>query len=157
MSRRMRRIVAANAMTALLAIGASPMAASAATPRTNLPDVEDEVMCTICGTLLAESDSPQANGERALIRKLIAQGQTKEQIKDALVAQYGRNVLATPTTHGFDLLAWVVPGLGIVLAAIALVVMALRLRRRRRDPPEAPPELDSADAARLDRELSSYD
>jgi cytochrome c-type biogenesis protein CcmH len=153
----MLRIVAAGGVTALLAIGASPLAASAASPRANLPDIEDEVMCTICGTLLAESDSPQANGERALIRKLIAQGETKEQIKDTLVAQYGRNVLATPSTHGFDLLAWIVPGLGIVLAAIALVVMAVRLRRRRGDPPEPPPELDSADAARLERELSSYD
>ena len=60
-------------------------------------------------TLLAESDSPQADRERALIRNLIAQGEDKDQIKDALVAEYGPRVLATPSGHGFDLLAWLVP------------------------------------------------
>jgi cytochrome c-type biogenesis protein CcmH len=153
----MRRIAAAGAVAALLAIAGSPMAASGTTPRASLPDIEDEVMCTICGTLLAESDSPQANGERALIRKLISEGRTKEQIKDTLVAQYGRNALATPSTHGFDLLAWIVPGLGILLAAIALVVVAFRLRRGRGNRPGPQPELDPADAARLERDLSSYD
>ena len=75
----------------------------------SLPDIEDEVMCIVCGTLLAESESPQADRERALIRKLIAQGDSKDEIKDALVAQYGPRVLATPSGHGFDLLAWIVP------------------------------------------------
>ena len=101
-------------MIALLLSG--PTSAIAAEARASLPDVEDEVMCTICGTLLAESDSPQADRERALIRKLIAQGEDKDQIKDALVAEYGPRVLATPSGHGFDLLAWLVPGVGILLA-----------------------------------------
>jgi cytochrome c-type biogenesis protein CcmH len=144
----------AAALLSLLALAPSSLAQA---PRANLPDIEDEVMCTICGTLLAESESPQADRERALIRRLIANGDDKDQIKDALVAQYGPRVLATPSTHGFDLLAWLVPGLAILLAVAALFVMALRLRRRRGDRGETPPELDPADSARLDRELSAYD
>jgi cytochrome c-type biogenesis protein CcmH len=141
---------------ALLAIAVLAPGASAATPRTTLPDVEDEVMCTICGTLLEESDSPQAESERTLIRKLINEGETKDQIKDALVAQYGPRVLATPSGHGFDLAAWIVPGLVFLLVIIALGVGATRLARRKR-PPENPAPLDPADEARLDRDLSSYD
>ncbi len=156
MSLRLQRL-AIVVLGALLVLAVLPGAAAAATPRANLPDIEDEVMCTICGTLLAESDSPQAEGERALIRKLIAEGETKDQIKDALVAQYGSRVLATPSTHGFDLLAWLVPGLAILLAVAVLSVMALRLQRRRGDYRETPPEMDPADSARLDRELSSYE
>ena len=38
-----------------------PAAALAATPRTSLPDVEDEVMCVECGTALDVSQSPVAN------------------------------------------------------------------------------------------------
>ena len=113
-------------------------------------------MCTICGTLLAESESPQADRERALIRDLIAKGEDKHQIEDALVAQYGPAVLATPSGHGFDLLAWIVPGLGILLVAGALVLAALRLRRRATDR-EPSPDLDPADATRLDKDLSTYD
>ena len=136
---------------ALLAPGAS-----AATPRANLPDIEDEVMCTICGTLLAQSESPEADRERALIRRLIARGETKGQIKDALVAQYGPSVLATPSGHGFDLAAWIVPGLVIALALAGLAVGATRLRRRSRHLPEPAP-IDPGDEARLERDLSSYD
>jgi cytochrome c-type biogenesis protein CcmH len=140
----------------LIALAGLVSSAAACTPRTNLPDVEDEVMCTICGTLLEESDSPQAEGERSLIRKLIAECQTKDQIKNALVAQYGPRVLATPSGHGFDLAAWIVPGLVIALAIIGLAVGATRLSRRSR-PPDPPAPLDPGDEARLDRDISSYD
>jgi cytochrome c-type biogenesis protein CcmH len=140
---------------AILLLSAGP--ASAQEPRATLPDIEDEVMCPICGTLLAQSDSPQADRERALIRKLIARGQDKEQIKDALVAEYGPRVLATPSGHGFDLVAWIVPGLGILLAAGAIAFTLARLRRRRPDERQPPPDLDPAYAARLDEDISSYD
>ena len=133
-----------------------PAVAAHGETRANLPDIEDEVMCTICGTLLEESQSPQADRERALIRKLIAQGEDKDQIKDALVAQYGPRVLATPSGHGFDLAAWIVPGLLIALAIVGLLAGAFRLVRRS-PPPPAPAPLDPADEARLDRDLSSYD
>jgi cytochrome c-type biogenesis protein CcmH len=154
---RVRCIIAASCLVALLALTASPIVPAAPAPRANLPDIEDEVMCTICGTLLAESDSPQANGERALIRRLIAEGETKQQIKDALVAQYGRNVLATPSTHGFDLVAWVAPALGLLVGTAVIVVTMRRRTRTRQDDDDPPIELDAADAARLERDLSSYD
>ena len=140
---------------ALLLAGVLASSAAACAPRTTLPDVEDEVMCTICGTLLAESDSPQAEGERSLIRKLIAECRTKDQIKDALVAQYGANVLATPSGHGFDLTAWIVPGLVIGLVLAGLGVGAYRLSRRPRK--AASPPLDAADAARLDADMGRQD
>src|SRR5262249_13106423 len=136
-ARAMRAIALASVFLAL-----APAAAGAVQARTTLPDVEDEVMCTICGTLLAESESPQAARERAVIRKLIGQGKTKSQIEDALVAEYGPRVLATPSGHGFDLLAWIVPILAIAAAAAALVYASLRLRRRGGDRDGPAPELD---------------
>lgn len=142
---------------ALLMVALLTGPAAAQEPRASLPDIEDEVMCTICGTLLAESQSPQADRERALIRKLIAQGQDKDQIKDALLAEYGSRVLATPSGHGFDLVAWIVPGLGIAAALGVIVFMVSRQRRRGRRGEASAPDLDSADLSRLDRDMSSYD
>jgi cytochrome c-type biogenesis protein CcmH len=155
--RRVGRVAAVPALVAIVAlILAVPTQSSGAEARANLPDIEDEVMCTICGTLLAESDSPQAERERALIRELIARGEEKEQIQDALVAEYGPRVLATPSGHGFDLLAWLVPGLGIALALGAIGYFVWRSRARPRE--GAPPaELEPSEAARLDRDMSSYD
>ena len=158
MKRRVRRTLALGALATLAALVALAQPVPAQAARASLPDIEDEVMCTICGTLLEESQSPQADRERALIRRLIAQGETKDQIKDALVAQYGPRVLATPSGHGFDLAAWIVPGLLIALAIGGLAMGAYRLTRRRvRPEPPPPAPLDPGDEARLDRDLSSYD
>jgi cytochrome c-type biogenesis protein CcmH len=139
-------------LTAALAL---VVAAAPAQERASLTDIEDEVMCPICGTLLELSEAPQAERERVFIRKLIADGRSKEQIKDALVAEYGSEVLATPEGSGFDLAAYLVPVVAFVLAAIAI---ALAIRRwRRRPPTSSGPPPSSEDAERLDSDLARYD
>ena len=149
--RRRLRLSIVPALVVLAGLLIAPPSGAAA--QANLPDIEDEVMCTICGTLLAESDSPQAERERALIRRLIAEGQDKDEIKDALVAEYGERVLATPSGHGFDLLAWLVPGVAIALALCGIAWFALRRRPQR---PAAKP-IDPSDRAHLDEDMSRYD
>jgi cytochrome c-type biogenesis protein CcmH/NrfF len=138
--------------------GIAPPAPSSAEPRTDLADIEDEVMCPICGTALGLSESPQADREREFIRGLIAQGRTKDQIKDALVAEYGEDVLATPGDDGFDLAAWIVPGAAILLAAVAIAVGLRRWRREAGaiDEPRRP-SLSAADDERLRADLARYD
>ena len=150
---RLAGLASAVVLAAMLASGAS-----AASPRTNLADVEDEVMCPICGTQLELSDSPQAQRERVLIQRLIARGRTKEQIKDRLVAEYGPNVLATPDDSGFDLTAWVVPIVAFAVAAAAIAIGATRWRRRTRLAAEPePPPVSGEDAERLESDLARYD
>ena len=77
-------------------------------------------MCPVCGTLLELAESPQAQREKAFIARLIAEGKSKEQIKDALVAEYGDEVLALPRGSGFDLSAYLVPIVAFLVAAVAL-------------------------------------
>ena len=125
-------------LVALAAFAAAPRGAGRrrrgrSQPKTTLPDVEDEVMCPICGTALNLSASPQADRERAFIRRQIAAGKTKDQIEDELVAQYGTRVLAEPPKSGFDLTAWLVPGAAILLAAVAIALGLRRWRRAARD------------------------
>jgi cytochrome c-type biogenesis protein CcmH len=146
------------ALLVLLAL-AAPATALAATPRTTLPDVEDEVMCVECGTALNVSQSPVANQERELIRRLIAQGRTKAQIKAQLVDTYGEDVLAEPSDSGIGLAAWWIP---VVLAPLGLLVALLAARRWRRraaapTTAAAAPAIDDADARRLDAELAAFD
>jgi cytochrome c-type biogenesis protein CcmH len=135
-----------------------PARAMAAPERASLSDIEDEVMCLVCGTTLSVSDSPQADRERALITRLIEQGKTKKQVKDELVAQYGRAVLATPSDSGFDIAAWLVPGLSVVLAAAAIAFAVLRWRRKKPAVQAATPGAAAAgDGARLRADLDRYD
>ena len=130
-------------------------------PQTTLPDVEDEVMCPVCGTTLElASDAKQAIDERELIRDLIAQGLTKEQIKDELVSEFGPEVLATPSTEGFDLAAWVVPGVAVLAGGGAAFVGLRRWRGATIAAGEtaAPSASETAeDRDRLDEDLKRYD
>ena len=134
--------------------------AAAAEQRASLTEIEKQVMCPVCGTLLQLAESPQAQREKAFIRRLIAEGKSEGQIKDALVAEYGNEVLALPQGSGFSLSAYVVPIVAFVVAAIALALGVMRWRRAggRSDPqgpqPCAP---EGEDADRLDADLARYD
>jgi cytochrome c-type biogenesis protein CcmH len=147
-------------LLAVLVLAGAPAMALGATPRTSLPDIEDEVMCVECGTPLEVSQSPVANQERALIRRAIAAGRTKAQIKEELVAQYGTAVLADPAGGGVNTAVWLVPVILVPLAALAAGLAARRWRRRTaaaRVAERDPDPLDPADARRLDAELAAFD
>jgi cytochrome c-type biogenesis protein CcmH/NrfF len=80
------------------------------------PTVEDEVMCPICGTLLELAKSPQAERRSASSSSARSRwAKTKAEIEDALVTQYGRAVLALPRGSGFDLSAYLVPAIAVVV------------------------------------------
>jgi cytochrome c-type biogenesis protein CcmH/NrfF len=156
----MTRGARAALLTLLAAVAAiAPAAAAGAESRASLPDIEDEVMCPICGTLLELSQSPQAQRERVFIRRLIARGESKQQVKDALVAEYGQEVLAVPDDSGFDLTAYLVPVLAFAAAAIALAFGILRWRRSAGGGPRppGPTALKGEEAERLDADLARYD
>lgn len=145
---------------ATMALAAMAPIAGAAEPRASLIEIEKEVMCPVCGTLLQLAESPQALREKAFVRRLIAEGKTEAQVKDALVAEYGDAVLALPKGSGFNLSAYVVPIVAFVVAAIALAFGVLRWRRAggdgdRGSPGPAGPK--GEDAERLDADLARYD
>jgi len=146
-------------LLAALAVALPAQAAVAQSPPT-LTEISGEVMCPICGTLLELAESPQALREKAFIKGLIAQGKTKAQVKDALVAQYGQEVLALPQASGFDLSAYLVPVIGFAIAAAALAIGVLRWRRHEGPPGSDPPAGSGPtgeDAERLDADLARYD
>ena len=152
----MRRALAVVAVLALAA--AAP--ASAVAPRTSLGDIEGEVMCPVCGTPLNVAESPQANRERAYIRSLIAQGRTKAEIKRALVAQFGPQVLALPASdEGVNWAVYVIPAALLLAALAALAIFVPRWRRRAAAsaPAAAPKALSGEDSQRVDSELAKLD
>ncbi|HWO15889.1 MAG TPA: cytochrome c-type biogenesis protein CcmH [Solirubrobacterales bacterium] len=140
---------------AILALAGS----AAAAPQTSLTDIEDEVMCPICGTLLELSESPQAERQKAFIAALIAEGRTKQEIKDALVAEYGKEVLALPEGSGFNLSAYLVPVIAFAIAIVALAIGVARWRREDSPPGSEPPAEGPSDedAERLEADLAKYD
>jgi cytochrome c-type biogenesis protein CcmH/NrfF len=102
-----RAILCSITAAAMLVMVAAP--APASEDRPTLAELESEVMCPTCGTLLEQSDAPIAERMRAFIRTRIEAGDSKSAIKAKLVSDFGRGVLAAPPARGFDLLAWVLP------------------------------------------------
>ena len=135
-----------------------PAVATAANLRSILNEIEEEVMCPVCGTLLALAESPQATREKAFVEKLVKQGQSKDEIKSALVAQYGDAVLAEPKGSGFSLSAYVVPIVAFIVAVILLAFAVWKWRRAAGPPDDRRPDGPSdEDRERLDADLARYD
>jgi cytochrome c-type biogenesis protein CcmH len=122
-----------------------------------LADLEDEVMCPVCpGETLEQSSSPAAQQVERFISTRIAAGDTKSEIKDQLVDEYGPRILAAPPKEGFDLLAWVLPLVGLLGGALIIGGAAWHWTRVREPAPEGAP-LDPELERRLDDELADLD
>jgi cytochrome c-type biogenesis protein CcmH/NrfF len=153
----MRRGPLAVLLVVVAGVLAATAPALAAATRTTLPQMEVQVMCVVCKTPLAVANGPQADRERSEIRRLIAQGKTEQQIKDALVAEYGARVLALPPSGGFNLAAYLIP-IALFLGALGALAIALpRWRRRTQVPAASSAPLSAEDARRLDEDLARYD
>jgi cytochrome c-type biogenesis protein CcmH len=125
-------------------------------PRASLADLEGEIMCPVCSTTLDQSDSPIARRMKADISQRIAAGQSKQQIKDELVAEFGTKILAAPPAKGFNLLAWLLPFVALFGGALVLGLLAWRWSRNRdHSPPGA--RMSPALERRVDEELARFD
>jgi cytochrome c-type biogenesis protein CcmH len=150
----------------LLAVAALALAAPALASERHptLGELEGQLMCPICqGETLAQSDAPAAQRIKAYIQERIAAGDTRSEIKRKLVDQWGKRILAAPPRHGFDLLAWALPLVGLLGGAGVLGLLAWRWTRVR-EPDPAPQRwslnghpLDPDEERRLDEELARFD
>jgi cytochrome c-type biogenesis protein CcmH len=155
-------VLATAAALALLLVPAQALAQDC--PRTTLGDIEDEVMCPICGTPLGlAAEAPQAQQQRAFIEEQIADCRSKEEIKRALVAQFGEGVLALPGDESGeddlgDVLVYAIPALAILLALGGIGFAVVRWRGGGRGRPRrGDPAVAGSDSARLEADLERYD
>jgi cytochrome c-type biogenesis protein CcmH len=151
-----RRAALALVLAAALCLPAAAAAGNAPNPS----DLEAELVCPTCKTTLDQSDAPVARRMKAYIRERIAAGDSADEIKADLVAQFGRGVLAEPPKEGFDLLAWALPLAGVALAGILVGALAWSWSRGREPPAAGPggrPELEPELERRIDEELARYD
>ena len=93
-------------------------------------DLNHRLTCTCgCAQLLGECNHvgcPSSGQELSELSADIAAGMSDEQIFSAFTAKYGATVLAAPTTHGFDLVAWIAP---FAVFGAALLGTILLIRR----------------------------
>jgi len=134
----------------------APLAA-ASEQHPTLGELEGEVVCPTCHTTIDQSSSPIASRMKVFITARIRAGDTKSEIERKLVAQFGPEVIAKPSRHGFDLVAWLLP---IVLllggaAGVGIGVWRWRAATSRTAVPAEP--LDDETERRIDEELASFE
>lgn len=151
----MTRTLSCLILAMIVAVVLAPAAEAANCEKTSLLDIQDEVMCVICGVPLINAGGPQSDDQRDFIRERVERCETKEEIKDALVAEYTTAVLAVPQKSGFDLTAYLVPVFALLAALTAIVLGALGWRRGRGD--DEPPTASASEDDALDADLRRYD
>jgi cytochrome c-type biogenesis protein CcmH len=139
---------------AAVVLGAGGTASAAGPP--NAADLEAELVCPVCETTLDQSTAPVAQRMKTFIRVRIAAGDSEQEIKDALVDQFGPAVLATPPKSGFGLLAWLLPLTALLAGAIAVGLLIWSWTRRRGPPDDGQP-LDPQLERLVDDELARFD
>lgn len=117
------------ALVVVAALALAP-AALASEARPTQAELEGELICPTCESTLDQSNAPVARRMKQFIAQRIAAGDTKSEIKQKLVAQFGKGVLAAPEKEGFDLLAWALPLAGLAVGALAVSVLLWRWTRR---------------------------
>jgi cytochrome c-type biogenesis protein CcmH/NrfF len=143
-------------VAAIVVTSAGP--AAAATP--SYSSALSQFMCVSCHEPLELVNSPQAISEKQTMRSLLAKGLDMSQLKSAMVAQYGQQVLARPPASGFNLTVYILPPAiflgGLALLAYTLPKWRARSRRAAATRLRGAAPLDTEDAKRLDDELEHF-
>ena len=116
----------------------------------SIDQVARDLRCPSCNLPLNVSDSPAAQRMKVFIGKKIALGWDKQRIENAMVEDFGRDVLLNPPKSGFDLIAWVVPPAVVVVGLLTIVVVVRGARRPERITATDDPPLTDDERRRLD-------
>jgi cytochrome c-type biogenesis protein CcmH len=93
-------------------------------------NLSHRLMCTCsCTELLGECNHvscPMSGPEMEELSTAVAAGMGDKEILASFSAKYGATVLAAPTTHGFDLVAWIAPFAVFAAAMLGTVLLVRR-------------------------------
>ena len=119
------------------------------------------LMCPVCpAQTIDQTEVPLAKQMRAQVRELLASGATREEVLAWFSApeRYGPSVLAEPPRSGFYLIAWIVPGVVVVVALVGGLLTLRAMRGRRVNDGEDPVTSDGDELqpylAAVDRDLA---
>lgn len=103
--------------------------------KVTLSDIKNSLICQCeCGMTVEACEGSMACSVATRLTEeaqaMIIAGQDKEQVLAAFVAKYGEKVLSAPTKKGFNLTAWIMPFLVLLLTAGVIVRVVQRWAAR---------------------------
>lgn len=111
-----------------------------------------QLICTCgCNQILLECNHlgcTVSTQEEAELRAALDRGDSDNLILQNFVQKYGPPVLAAPTESGFNLVAWIMPGLVFLLATLGAALLIRKWKLHTVPMPEAPVADTRVDAIR---------
>lgn len=162
---RYRMVGAAVVAVALAAVAVLVMPVGRAAGVRAGPTLEDqadaiarELMCPVCaGQTVADSGSQLAEQMRAEIRKRLEAGQTREEIINYFIGQFGEGVLAKPPARGSGLVLWLSLPMALLVGAVILRRFLKSNLAAARQVPAGPPPPTPEEAEQIAQALRSLD
>ena len=89
--------------------------------------LDDEIRCVQCRSEnIASSNADWARDARLMVRALISEGASDEEVLDFFVDRYGEVVLRTPRAEGANLILWAAAPIMLLIALAASLVYVRR-------------------------------
>ncbi|HEY7471094.1 MAG TPA: cytochrome c-type biogenesis protein [Gemmatimonadota bacterium] len=116
-------------------------------------EIESMLKCPVCRSQsVRTSRSFMAEDMSRRVREMVAEGKSKEEIRDYFVARYGDYIVLAPRKEGFAWTVWLLP-FALVAGGAATIVVVTRRWKGRAPPAPPPPVSSSRWMNELEREL----
>ena len=123
--------------------------------------IDRMLMCPVCPAETIDQAQVEVSRQmRQVVREMLSQGSSRDEILDFFVGNYGADILAAPPKSGFNLLAWAVPATAIVAVLVVGLLVIRSMTGRGVEPAVAAvgPEEDLAPYLEaVDRDLGLLD
>ncbi|RMH71251.1 MAG: cytochrome c-type biogenesis protein CcmH [Gemmatimonadetes bacterium] len=120
-------------------------------------EAQQELLAPCCWrSPIADHESDIAMTMRREVNQMAEEGKSKDEIVDFYIAEYGSQILSIPTREGFNMVAWIMPVIMLVLGVIMVILILLYWRRQTTAATSAMPVVESISSEmdeRIEQEL----
>lgn len=147
----------------VLGLALVSVAMAAQSPAETEKDIGNNVYCMCGGCVTSLNTCPMQFCEvkaemHKIIRTDLDQGKSESAIFQDLVNRYGEKVLAAPPARGFNLTAWILPGVGLLIGLFLAITVVRRWRRPASEmaPAAGGPPVDENVLSAVEEEMKKY-
>ena len=93
--------------------------------------IDRMIMCPVCPAETIDQAQVEISMQmRKIVREMLSQGNSRDEILDFFVERYGNDILAAPPKSGANLVAWLMPVVAVVGGLVAVYFILRSMTRR---------------------------
>ena len=93
--------------------------------------IDRMIMCPVCPAETIDQAQVEISFQmRKIVRQMLSEGSSRDEILDFFVDRYGKDILAAPPKSGVTLVAWLLPMVGVIGGLVAVYFILRSMTRR---------------------------